>query len=236
MTKSVQFSRSVLSVSLWPHGLQHTRPPSLSSTPRACSNSCPWVGDAIQPSHPLSSPSPPAFNLSQHQGLFKWVSSSHQVAEVLELQLQHVLCSRLSLGIYFIHSSVHMSTPVSQFIPPSLSPRGARAFVLYACISTALQIGSSVPFFWFPHICVDTRYLFFSLWLHSVWVFRPIRDGICNYASVGSLTVRLFAGKFRAKIRWNWQCHEPCIWFSQKKQCKAVKWMTVSEVCTTNFP
>ena len=40
-----------------------------------------WVGDAIQPSHPLSSPSPPAFNLSQHQGLLQWVSSSHQVAK-----------------------------------------------------------------------------------------------------------------------------------------------------------
>ena len=48
-----------------------------------------WVGDAIQPSHPLSSPSPPALNLSQHQGLFQWVSSSHQVAKVLEFQLQH---------------------------------------------------------------------------------------------------------------------------------------------------
>ena len=48
-----------------------------------------WVGDAIQPSHPLLSPSPPAFNLSQHQGLFKWVSSSHQVAKVLEFQFQH---------------------------------------------------------------------------------------------------------------------------------------------------
>ena len=47
------------------------------------------VGDAIQPSHPLSSPSPPDFNLSQHQGLFQWVSSSHQVARVLEIQLQH---------------------------------------------------------------------------------------------------------------------------------------------------
>ena len=40
-----------------------------------------WVGDAIQPSHPLLSPSPPTFNLSQHQGLFQWVSSSHQVAK-----------------------------------------------------------------------------------------------------------------------------------------------------------
>ena len=48
-----------------------------------------WVGDAIQPSHPLSSLSSPTFNLSQHQSLFKWVSSSHQVAEVLEFQLQH---------------------------------------------------------------------------------------------------------------------------------------------------
>ena len=46
------------------------------------------VGDAIQPSHPLLTPSPPAFNLSQHQGLFKWVSS-YQVAKVLEFQLQH---------------------------------------------------------------------------------------------------------------------------------------------------
>ena len=47
------------------------------------------VGDDIQPSHLLSSPSPPSFNLSQHQSLFQWVSSSHQVAKVLEFQLQH---------------------------------------------------------------------------------------------------------------------------------------------------
>ena len=48
-----------------------------------------WVGVVIQPSHALSSPSPPILNLSQHQGLFQWVGSSHQVAKVLELQLQH---------------------------------------------------------------------------------------------------------------------------------------------------
>ena len=47
------------------------------------------VSDAIQPSHPLSSPSPPAPNPSQHQGLFQWVNSSHEVAKVLEFQLQH---------------------------------------------------------------------------------------------------------------------------------------------------
>ena len=50
-----------------------------------------WVSDAIQPSPPLLSPSPPAFNLAQHQGLFQWVSSSHQVVKVLELQLQQTL-------------------------------------------------------------------------------------------------------------------------------------------------
>ena len=48
-----------------------------------------WVSDDIQPSHLLLSSSPPTFNLSQHQGFFKWVSSSHQVAKVLEFQLQH---------------------------------------------------------------------------------------------------------------------------------------------------
>ena len=48
-----------------------------------------WVGDAIQLAHSLSSTSPPVLNLSQHQGLFQWVSSSHQVAKVLEFQFQH---------------------------------------------------------------------------------------------------------------------------------------------------
>ena len=48
-----------------------------------------WVSDAIQPSHPLLSPSPPAFSLSPNQGLFKWVSSSHQMAKILEFWHQH---------------------------------------------------------------------------------------------------------------------------------------------------
>ena len=86
---SVQFSLSVVSNSSWPHGLQHGRLPSPSPTPELTQTHVHWVGDAIQPSHPLSLPSPPTFNLSQHQGLFQWVSSSHQVAKVLQLQLQH---------------------------------------------------------------------------------------------------------------------------------------------------
>ena len=57
-----------------------------------------WVGDVIQPSHPLLSPSSPALNLSQHQGLFQWVSSSHQVAKVLEFQLPSNDTQDWSLG------------------------------------------------------------------------------------------------------------------------------------------
>ena len=85
---SVQFSLSVVSDSLRPHEPQHSRPPCPSPIPRVTQTHVHWVGDAIQPSHPLSSHSPPALDLSQHQGLFKWVSSSHQVAKVLEFQLQ----------------------------------------------------------------------------------------------------------------------------------------------------
>ena len=65
---SVQFSCSVMSDSLQPHGLQHARLPCPSQLPELAQTHVHWVGDAIQSSHPLSSPSPPAFNLSQHQG------------------------------------------------------------------------------------------------------------------------------------------------------------------------
>ena len=68
---SVQFSRSVMSNSLQPHGLQHARPLCSSPTPGDYSNSCPLSQDTIQPSHPLSSASPLALNLTQHQGLFQ---------------------------------------------------------------------------------------------------------------------------------------------------------------------
>ena len=76
---SVQFNHSVMSDSLQLHGWQHTRLPCPPPTPRAYSKSGCHVSDDIQWSHPLSSPSPAAFNLSQHQGVFKWVSSLHQV-------------------------------------------------------------------------------------------------------------------------------------------------------------
>ena len=81
---SLLFSCSVMSDSVQPWGLQHARLPCPSLS--ICLNHVHWVGDAIQP---LLLPYPCALSLSQHQGLFQWVSSSHQVAKVLELQLQH---------------------------------------------------------------------------------------------------------------------------------------------------
>ena len=86
---SVQFSHSVVSDSLQPHELQHARPPCPTQLPESTQTHVHWFDDAIQWSCPLSSLSPPALNLSQHQGLFQWVSSSYQVAKVLEFQLQH---------------------------------------------------------------------------------------------------------------------------------------------------
>ena len=82
---SVHFSCSVMSNSLWPQGLQHTRPPCSSPTPRAYSHSCSssrWCHPTISSSViPFSS----CLQSSQHQGLFQWLGSSHQVAQVLEL-------------------------------------------------------------------------------------------------------------------------------------------------------
>ena len=63
--------------------------PALHHLPKLAQTHVHLIGDAIQPSHPLSSPFPPALSLSQHQGLFQWVSSLHQVAKVLELQPRH---------------------------------------------------------------------------------------------------------------------------------------------------
>ena len=84
---SVQFSRSVVSDSLWPHESQNPGLPVHHQLPEFTQTHVHQVGDAIQPSHPLSSPSPPAPNPSQHQSLFQWVNSSHQVAKLLQFQL-----------------------------------------------------------------------------------------------------------------------------------------------------
>ena len=80
---SSQFSSVAQSCPILCDPMNHSTPglPVYHQLPEFTQTHVHWVGDAIQPSHPLWSPSPPTFNLSQHQGLFKWVSSSHQVAK-----------------------------------------------------------------------------------------------------------------------------------------------------------
>ena len=89
MLSSVQLSHSVVSDSFGLHGLQHARLTVYQQLTEIMQTHVHHVGDAIQPSHPLLFRSPLSFNLSQHQGLFQQVSSSHQVAKVLEFELQH---------------------------------------------------------------------------------------------------------------------------------------------------
>ena len=94
-----------LCLSLRPYRLQHARIPCHTLSARVCSNSCPsnqWYHPTISSS---VIPSPPALSLSQHQGLFQWVTFSHQVAKVLELQLQYqcfqwILLSTQSSGLF----------------------------------------------------------------------------------------------------------------------------------------
>ena len=88
-----------------------------------------WVSDAIQPSHPLSRPSSLALSLSQHQGLFHWVGTSHQVAKVLELQLQHQSFQWIFRDDWF--------------------PLGLPDFTLQGALKSLLQLhNSKVPILW----------------------------------------------------------------------------------------
>ena len=84
-----QFSHSVVFNFMRSQGLQHARLTCPSPTLESAQIHVCQISDAIQLSHPLWSPSHPTFTLIQHQGLFKWISSSHQVAKALEIQLQH---------------------------------------------------------------------------------------------------------------------------------------------------
>ena len=109
------------------------------------------VGDAIQPSHPLSSPSFPAFNLSKHQGLFKWLSSLHQVAKVLEFQLQHQ-SFQWTLRTDFLYDGL-VGSPCTPMDPQEYSPtpqfKNINSLVLSFLHSPTL---TSIHDYWENHI------------------------------------------------------------------------------------
>ena len=124
---SGQLSYLVMSDSLRPHGLQHAWLPFLHQLPEIAQNHIHRVGDAIQPSHPLSSPSPPAFSLSQHQGLFQWVFfTSHgqsiwvsASASVLPMNIQDWFPLGL-IGLISLKSKGYLSVviyPLKRILP-----------------------------------------------------------------------------------------------------------------------
>ena len=121
-----------MSNSLWPCGLQHTRLPCPPLSAEFAQTHVHWVSDAIQPSHPLLLPSPPAFSLSQQQGVFQLVSSLHQMAEVygaLVVVLSHVqlfatpwiAALQASLSFTIPCSLLKLKCPLSRWCHPTIS-------------------------------------------------------------------------------------------------------------------
>ena len=160
------FSHSVMSSCLQTHGMQHIRLPCPSLFPQLTQNHVPWVADAIQPSHSLLSPSP-AFNLSQHQGLFQWVSSSHQGSQgigasasesVLPMNIQDWVplgltgLISLQVGLFLFYSFVAMVNGIVSLTSLSdfslLVYRNARDFCILILYPATLpnSLMSSVGF------------------------------------------------------------------------------------------
>ena len=146
-----------MSDSFQPHGLQNSRLPCPSPTPRACSNSCPpsrWCHPTISSSVvPFS-----AFNLSQHQDLFKWVGSSHQVAKVLEFQLQRQSFQWIFRTDFFNFRqwekkegflSIPLHSPLVLFSPQSFSTFSWVSKFLFCYLTPTLSGGA-----YFSRLCV----------------------------------------------------------------------------------
>ena len=150
-----------------PQGLQHARLPCPSPTLRACSNSCPWS----QWCHQTISSSVIPFScpkLSQHQGLFKWVSSLHHVAKVLEFQLQHQF------------SSVQLLSRVQLFAIPWIAARQASPCITNSRSSLRLVSIKSV---------IPSSHLIFY---HPLLLLSPIPPSIKVCTSFSILSFCLF--------------------------------------------
>ena len=138
-----------------------------------------WIGDVIQPSHPLSSPSSPAFNLAQHQGLF-WVSFLHQVAKVLELQLQHQSFSEYS-GLISFRIDWFDLLVVQGTLKSLLQHHSSKASILWCSAFFIVQL--SHPYMTTGKTIALTRRTFFSkvmsllfnILSRLVIVFLPMR-------------------------------------------------------------
>ena len=119
-----------------------------------------WVGDAIQPSHPLSPPSPPAFNLSHHQGLVQWVSFSQQVAKLLEIQLQHQSFQCIYSGLISFGIDCFALLAVQGILKSLLQHHSSKASALWHSAFFMVQL--SHPYMTAEKIIALTRETFVS--------------------------------------------------------------------------
>ena len=180
---SVQFSHSVMSKSLQPPGLNMPGFPVHHQLPELVQTHVHWVSDAIQPSHPLSSPSPLAFNLSQHQGLFHCISS-HQVAKILKFQPEHqyfqwifrtnFLYNRL-VGSPCNPRDSQESSPAPQFKSINSSALSFSFFFFgahcYSHVPIPDYLVSNLSIFLFPRSC----YIFCLT--HNSYIFKLVHQG-----------------------------------------------------------
>ena len=136
-----------------------------------------WVGDVTQPSHPLSPPSPPAFNLSQHQCLFQWVSSSRQMAKILELQLQHQSFQWIFRTDFLLDWLVWSCSPRdsqdSSPTPQFKSSNSSALSFLYGPILTAIYDYWKNHSFDYTDLCWQCMALLFNMLSRLVIAFLP---------------------------------------------------------------
>ena len=142
-----------------------------------------WVSDAIQPSHPLSSPSPPAFNLSQHQGLFQWVSSLHQVAKILEFQLQH----------QFFQGTFRADFLWNWLVGFPCSPR---AYLILLCVVLFMCKGTSQILF-----IINWKFMASPRWTNlsmpffqQHFVLMSLCQSVCNSLTISSFDRYIYYG------------------------------------------
>ena len=226
MFSSVQFSRSVMSDSLWPHGQQHARPPCPSRTPGIYSNSCPlsrWCHPTISSS---VVPSLPTFNLSQHQGLFKWVTSSHQVAKVLEFNF-NISPSNEHSGLISFRMDWLDFLAVQGILKSLLQHHSSKASILWCSAFFIVQL--SHPYMTTGKTIALTRWTFAGkvmslLFQYAVWVghsFSSKEQESFNFMAAVTICSDFGAQKhechcyhhFPIYLPWNdgiW-CHHLCI-------------------------
>ena len=159
MFPSVQFS-SVVSDSATPCNRSTPGLPVHHQVPEVTQSHVHRVSDAIQPSHPLSSPSPPASNPSQHQSLFQWVNSSHETAKVLEFQPQHHFLQKKIPGLIFFRMDWLDLLAVQGTLKSLLQHHSSKASILRC--SGFFIVHLSHPYMTTGKTIALTRWTFFS--------------------------------------------------------------------------